>query len=256
MHIELVQNKAKEAMKELDELFKENVIPYYLVAGSTLGAVRHKDIIPWDDDIDIAVYYEDSEKVRDVLMRGLKQPFRWIDGVSDPNYPRLHGKILCDDIGVVDIFPLVKTSNSDVFQRFQWAERKFYHKLYKTKRYNRANDKNNWGVKPSIVNTTANIISKFFSEKFLLNRLTRVVTRYESLENPQYYLNVFSIYSLKRERIRADWLKEPSMVEFGGRIYPTVSNCDAYLRNLYGDYMKLPPEEQRKPSHPEKYGKD
>lgn len=256
MQIEMVQEKAKEALHELSMIFQKNQIPYFLVAGSTLGAVRHKDIIPWDDDIDVAIFYNDSDRARNALLEGLKEPFKWIDGLCDPNYPRLHGKIVFNDIGVVDVFPLVKISDNVFYQRVQWIERKVYHKLYKTKRYNRSSDKNNWGVKPSITNSLANVLSNCLSERFLLNRLTKVVTRYEDLENPRYYVNIFSIYSLKREKIRSDWLKEPSIVEFGGRSYPTVSNCDGYLRNLYGDYMKLPPEEQRKPGHPEKYGKD
>ena len=46
-----------------------------------------------------------------------------------------------------------------------------------------------------------------------------------------------------------EWAQRTSQVEFEGRSFMAPADPDAVLRMLYGDYMKLPPEEKRVPSH-------
>ena len=50
------------AMKDIDKLCCDNGLRYYLHAGTLLGAVNHKGFIPWDDDVDIAMFREDYER--------------------------------------------------------------------------------------------------------------------------------------------------------------------------------------------------
>ena len=46
-----------------------------------------------------------------------------------------------------------------------------------------------------------------------------------------------------------EWFEQTMMVEFEGKQYPAPIGADALLRKLYGDYMKLPPEDQRISHH-------
>ena len=48
---------------DIDALCQKNSIDYYLVGGSTIGAVRHKGFIPWDDDLDVMMRRDDYEKL-------------------------------------------------------------------------------------------------------------------------------------------------------------------------------------------------
>ena len=53
-----VQALQLSLMKKLHAFMEEKNIKYYMIAGSALGAVRHKGFIPWDDDIDIGLFRE------------------------------------------------------------------------------------------------------------------------------------------------------------------------------------------------------
>lgn len=54
-----VQLVLLEMLKDIDKICQKHNILYYLTGGSCLGAVRHEGFIPWDDDADIGMMYDD-----------------------------------------------------------------------------------------------------------------------------------------------------------------------------------------------------
>jgi lipopolysaccharide cholinephosphotransferase len=58
-----ILNSLRNMLKLVDNLFEKNGIKYWIDSGTLLGAERHQDIIPWDDDADLAVFKEDEQKL-------------------------------------------------------------------------------------------------------------------------------------------------------------------------------------------------
>jgi lipopolysaccharide cholinephosphotransferase len=65
----------------------------------------------------------------------------------------------------------------------------------------------------------------------------------------QWYCNIYSKYTLEKESIKSEWVKELVRVPFEDGEFPIVKNYDAYLTHLYGDYMTPPQEKDRVPVH-------
>ena len=57
----------RDVLFRIDDICRENGLTYYLHAGTLLGAVRHKGYIPWGDDVDIAMYRPDYDRLAQII---------------------------------------------------------------------------------------------------------------------------------------------------------------------------------------------
>ncbi|MCR4658593.1 MAG: LicD family protein [Lachnospiraceae bacterium] len=53
-----------ELLLEFDRVCTKYNLPYFLSCGSAIGAVRHHGFIPWDDDVDVAMYQQDFDVLK------------------------------------------------------------------------------------------------------------------------------------------------------------------------------------------------
>lgn len=233
---------AKEALDEIKQICEENDIPYYLIAGTCLGAVRHKGFIPWDDDIDIGILNSDYPRFEEAVSKGLSDKYTWISNYTSKKYPRLFGKVLYNGFGCVDCFQLVKTADTPKKREKHRNGRLIWYKLFVRKIgcY--------WSGENLLFYFISVIMEKFISWDTVLKMLRRNEARYEK-KDTHYYLNINSLYKTEKETIRAEWLFPPGRVSFEGSEFPTVNDTDAYLAHLYGDYMTPTPPEKRKQKH-------
>jgi len=68
-----LHNELTAMLYDTTEKLNKNNIDYFLIGGTLLGSVRDKKIIPWDDDIDIAVYHKPGQK--DIIIDKIKRIF-------------------------------------------------------------------------------------------------------------------------------------------------------------------------------------
>ena len=63
---EYIKDKFYKIMHKFDKICTENDIPYFAICGTLLGSVRHGEMIPWDDDIDVGILEDEFEKFKSI----------------------------------------------------------------------------------------------------------------------------------------------------------------------------------------------
>ena len=236
--------KCLDALRVLNKICGDNNIEYYLIAGSALGAVRHHGFIPWDDDIDIGIKIQDELELERLLREFLPPQFIYKSIHTDNNYPRLHGKILFNGRTCIDVFPLIRLSDSNAIAKIQWTIRRRLEKLF----YRKIGYIHE-GERDSIVKLSR--IVSYLVPKALILKLLDMNAFFYANSDTQRWINIYSIYSMEKEIIDSSHLQGGEIVQFEDITVPIVNNYDKYLKHLYGDYWKIPPEEDRHPAHEE-----
>lgn len=240
------QARCKQALLFLEELSREYGIRYYLEAGSALGAVRHGGFIPWDDDIDVGIRIEDldlfEEKVAKFLPERLGAGFTLEQPAAEHGYPRMFSKICYQGRCCIDLWPFVPTWEHGFRAQSVWLLSKLTTKMHYRK----------IGYPVKKFGMVAGILGAFLSDRQVMC-LARWNERRFSGGIAPCYINLYSIYSRKKETFPAKWLESPVRVMFEGIEVSTVGSTDNYLEHLYGDYRKLPPPWERASRHSERF---
>lgn len=257
MKLELkdIQNETLSILKEVDKICKELNIKYVLVWGTLIGAVRHNGFIPWDDDLDIMMSREDYNTLKNYFVENKDrlQPLEFFSKDTREEYPYMLGRI-CNtnfhmisenekDYGMgtfIDVYPLDGAGNGkDKFLYFRACTACTLLGM-KT----RLHFQKTFSWKKNIIKRIMYMCSKILSEKKLVKKLVSYSEKY-SYENSDYlccmqWMDGGQIILFKR-----DVFENISYIDFEGNKFPIPHDYDNILRNVYGDYMKLPPEEQR-----------
>lgn len=250
------QKRAVKALEILQTICNENSINLFLVAGTALGAVRHKGMIPWDDDVDVGLLYYDWMKLRKILREDYllkKHGYMYIDDVNSSKYPRVYGKILFDGLGCIDIFLLAKWTTNKILGQLQWQIRSTLIEFYQLSVDYDAYAIDRKDLTPivlrrrKIIHFLRRLLFKFvhcFADREVIIKWIRNnEKRFEKSGN--CYINIYSVYSMEKELLDQSWIANPETVTFEGREYIAPGPTDAYLKHLYGDYMTPPTDSER-----------
>lgn len=257
----IIDDKRKKAimldiLKDIDAFCKEQDIKYYIMFGTLLGAVRHKDIIPWDYDIDIAMFREDYKKFimlykkyskdnYDILAREVCDEYEGhIARVIDKRTQNVSKKIMgYFDIGghiCVEIYAIDYISSFYPIRTFTILYVKLLYFLEKIMSVNYLEYEKEW---KKIV---AFIIQKllFFTTKKRIGEKIESIFQaktksdYVSIGPCRYFEAVY-----KEKDVR-----EIRKYTIAGHDYWGPKKYHKLLTGLYGNYMKLPSKEDIKKS--------
>lgn len=255
-----VQLTQLEIAKEIRRVCDENGIHYFLACGTFLGAVRHQGFIPWDDDMDIGMLRSDYEKFCRIAPQKLQPQYCLQTWYTDPNYSLPFGKVvkrgtvyleskktrrLKENGFYVDIFPYDYVPE-DSADRDSYAAKLL--NIYRVKlmksRYQPWMEEDRIVWKKRIGYLYYQLQSLFSSQNELARSYdalavsihnSPVMVEQGALPKPYYF--------------GSEMFEDFADYTFEGETFKGLKDYDAYLKVLYGNYMQLPPEDQRENRH-------
>lgn len=247
--IKQLQNCILNIAQYIDSFCLENGIDYYLMGGSALGAVRHKGFIPWDDDLDIFMTIDNYERFRKAFQDiGDKNNYYLQEqGVSKGKITsaklRYNNSTLIEESvsdfdihhGVfVDIIILHNCPKRKISRYWQylWCRYIVVKGL--------ANKKN---IRGGIVRKSILYLFRLCPRRFLLDFSLNQLYRYRNNKSDEY-CHFLGRADIRRGIYKKEQFGKPIRFPFEKTILNVPCKVDQYLTDRFGDYMKIPSEEE------------
>lgn len=257
-----VQMTEKKILEKFMSICEKYELKYFLVFGTLLGAVRHKGFIPWDDDIDVGMLRNDYEKFLEVAQGECGNEFFIQTADTDPHHHLYFAKMRMNDTEFVeeslqtsgsvtgfyiDIFPYdtVPDDNKEMRKYLKHAiNGAMLLSVNKTKEPQIA--------KGSMIIT---FVKRWIwyglhygmkilgiSGERVWTRCSRIMKKYEDSEGLRVTTFLVDAYE---SIIYREELEDVVDLEFEDIVVKAPKGYSKILERYYGDYMTLPPKEQR-----------
>lgn len=247
-----VQQISRDILKVVDEACRKNGIDYTIAYGTMLGAVRHGGFIPWDDDVDLVMTADNYEKFLAVCDDILPGYLKVECAERNPDYPFNFAKVVDTRTTFIESdfrkLNYLKGVSVDIFPAYRIRDDE---KTIKSiSRKNRVN---------AIFKTAydGSCIARYKGLKKVCMAIIHVAAKCVGLKN----LNKKEIRRMEKEYAKGGTktlveynfprtmpyatYEDTTDYTFDGMTVRGVRDYDCYLKAEFGDYMSLPPVEQR-----------
>ncbi len=260
-NMELLHKVDMDIVKEVIRICDAHGLKYFMLGGTMLGAIRHKGFIPWDDDIDLGMPREDYETFLELAPQELAPHLKIVNYRNDPNYMYYITRVLDTETKVIeerigndnkytnasiDIFPIDGTPNNKLLRKIYFF-RVLYHRALMSLCYKDSIDRKRKRSKKEklllwvMEHIPVEKLTTPYKQKCKIDKLLRK----QKIEGAQYIGNIMGAYRT-REIVPADFYGEGAYYPFEDIQLRGMAKAHEYLTFTYGDYMQLPPEDQRK----------
>lgn len=254
-----LQMEILKIYNEFKRICSKYNLKYFAIGGTCIGAIRHKGFIPWDDDIDVAMPIGDYFKFKEVAKIELNKPYELIDYMNNDSHFQYFLKIQNVNTtyienaerynkkrykGIfIDIMPLIGSPCNKEKQKLFMTKIIFYRKL---------NDIRNHiyseriSLKSKISWLLCRPILSFFKSNYFITKWNNLLTEY-SLDKNNMVMMPWRVPIVRPycTFFPFDYFSEVSIVPFENTEMPIPKEYDKYLKDDFGDYMKLPPKEKQ-----------
>lgn len=262
-----LQLLSTEILGEFDRVCKLLDIPYFIYGGTTIGSIRHKGFIPWDDDIDVGLLREDYNRFLAEAPNVVGDRFEVVSSRTEPYFPACNANLslkgtLCVPeefencpyqylIGI-GIYAFDKMVDDPVLFKRQCKKTWLWGRL----KFLRATPCPHLplrGWKRSLA-LAACWLAHFgmklahVSPQWIYGKWEQAATLYNGQESDRV------VDFTDRDPITCmAYLNElfpTKTVQFEDLQVQTAFDADPMLKRIYGDYMELPPVDDRKNHYP------
>ena len=243
-----------EMLLEFDSICKKNNLSYFLFAGTLLGAVRHKGFIPWDDDIDVCMPRNDYQTFMRIGQKELSSKLFLQNHNTDKGYTLPFAKIRNVDTTFIEYNAQRKHFNQGVFidifpmdgypsdqkrrKKYTFKQRMLKNVCYRSYLGNSLFSK--------LKSIPIYIVTGFKSAKRYINKYEKFVSKLEYGKTD--LIMIFDGIACDKAYSYSSF-NDKCKIEFEGYKLVSPKDYDRYLKEEFGDYMKLPPKENRVSGH-------
>lgn len=244
------QKELLRMVEELDKICKEHNIQWWLSSGTLLGAARHQGFIPWDDDMDIVLLKKDYERLVKILCDMKSEEFVFHCMKTDVDYVNWFGKFRKKS-GCIQ-------SASKRYDYYKWKGIGFdIFAIEKTSYLSAKLASLSYGIMQNYTtNITNNIIRKSliraieYLHRFIIFPILKLIGLFNPNEEYHYTLGT----GWPTHTFYMKYTFPLTTTDFEGKQMPVPKDMDSYLTNVYGDWRKMPSEEQiKKAIHSQEY---
>ena len=263
--IEKIRLDVADALKDF---CNEYGLTYYLSGSTLLGAIRHRGFIPWNNTMSVMLKREDY----DLLVRIFNEKsieknstLRLFTYADDDEYGFAYGKITDTDtllvqeggegdgLGVgVKVFPIDGAGKTTSQAEKTVKKAQYYHALLRLKAHKTHTQK--FYKAGKFKRFAQKWRSKFITRRGIIKRIEALL-RKEKFDSSTYAGVIISNFGTKAIVEKETFLSSV-VVPFEGREYTTIAQYDKYLNAIFGDYMSLPSEKERKAREVKVYKKE
>ena len=270
MTLEELHGKLFEVLCLIDDICTKEGVRYFLDGGTEIGSVREKNIIPWDDDIDIKVLREDYPKFKAAMEKNLPDGYKFFEPdafapyfydfsarVLNMNEPireeseeSLAYKSLQNKVGL-DVFIFEKAPSSKMAQKMMLLKCKTLYGMAMSKRFKVHSE--GYSFSQKVVSGTCMFMGRFFKLEKIFAMHNKSMTKYlKKYENKQVEYRFPSNYLLRDMMFFPDEIfRDVAYGEINGRKFPIPVGYDKELTMIYGDYMHPPKDPSMYKNHME-----
>ena len=253
--LSMAQLSILNIFKEIKPFLEKSSVPYYLLGGSLLGAVRHKGFIPWDDDIDIGIVRDDYERFLEMVSKNLPEHLElrsyrdesdhhyYFSRIVDTRYVlNREGSLVSRKENLwVDIFPLDGMPNNWLLRRIHMLRLLWVRFCYHVACFDKVNLKrpNRPLSERIIIAIVKNIhLGGHRDYKKWLVKLDKLLRKYK-VQDSNWIVNFMGQYKFK-EMFPKSYYGKGKLYTFEDMQLMGPEDYDKVLSQMYGDYMKEP----------------